>query len=58
MRLRAHPFALSTELSAVPQEMIGEHNGEHGFPDRDGANSHARIVADTLLHYRDWRHTL
>ena len=28
----------------MPQEMIGQHNGQHGFTNRHGANADAGVV--------------
>src|SRR6185312_174338 len=36
---------LATGLPAMTQEVIGQHAGEHGLPDRHGADAHARVMA-------------
>src|SRR5262249_27155803 len=35
---------LPPDLPAVPQKMIGQHAGHHGFADRDRANADTRVV--------------
>jgi hypothetical protein len=42
---RKRPFRGFAGLGAMAQELIGEHAGNHGFADRNGADSNARIVA-------------
>src|SRR5262245_43892862 len=33
------------DLAAMPEEMVGENDGEHGLAHRHGADANARIVA-------------
>src|ERR1700736_4351708 len=42
---RERPFRAFADLGAMAQKLIGEHAGNHGFADRNGADSDARIVA-------------
>src|SRR6478609_9063932 len=35
---------LCADLASMPEEMIGENDGEHGFAHRHGADADARIV--------------
>src|ERR1700730_3466759 len=42
---RKRSFPAFGDLAAMAQELIGEHAGNHGFADRNGANSNARVVA-------------
>ncbi len=36
---------LNADLAPVPQELIGKHDGNHRFSDRNGADANARIVS-------------